>query len=172
MLFPILAWAPIGVFFVLFMLFCRCRYMALLVVSVVCYIATFCFSGLLFHWFTPSGHDCGLNLFFIVFTLILVFAFAIVALHPKVPSCSLFFSVLLILHLFILLDLTRNRCLISYTGWVWGLGQYYTCNSRLLGWFDCFRFHLGHRMTMLSKNYVYTFPLNVTIFFVLNNAEL
>lgn len=124
-------------FFVLFMLFCRCRYMALLVVSVVCYIATFCFSGLLFHWFTPSGHDCGLNLFFIVFTLILVFGFAIVALHPKVPSCSLFFSVLLILPLFILLDLTRNRCLISYTGWVWGLGQYYTCNSRLLGWFDC-----------------------------------
>ncbi|PWZ24059.1 Serine incorporator 2 [Zea mays] len=60
-------------------------YMALLVVSVVCYIATFCFSGLLFHWFTPSGHDCGLNLFFIVFTLILVFAFAIVALHPKKP---------------------------------------------------------------------------------------
>lgn len=162
---------PLVFFFVLFILFCRCRYMALLVVSVVCYIATFCFSGLLFHWFTPSGHDCGLNLFFIVFTLILVFGFAIVALHPKVPSCSLFFSVLLILPLFILLDLTRNRCLISYTGWVWGLEQYYTCNSRFFGWFDCFRFHLGHRMTMLSKNYVYTFPLNVTIFFVLNNAE-
>jgi serine incorporator 1/3 len=60
--------------------------MALLVVSVVCYIATFSFSGLLFHWFTPSGHDCGLNLFFIVFTLMLVFVFAIVALHPKVFS--------------------------------------------------------------------------------------
>jgi len=64
--------------------------MALLVVSVVCYIATFSFSGLLFHWFTPSGHDCGLNLFFIVFTLILVFAFAIIALHPKVSSCASF----------------------------------------------------------------------------------
>ena len=83
--------------------FCRCRYMALLVVSVVCYVATLSFSGLLFHWFTLSGHDCGLNLFFIVFTLILVFAFAIVALHPKVPSCSLFFFFLLILPMFILL---------------------------------------------------------------------
>jgi hypothetical protein len=57
-----------------------------LVVSVVCYIATFSFSGLLFHWFTPSGQDCGLNLFFVVFTLMLVFLFAIVALHPKVFS--------------------------------------------------------------------------------------
>ncbi|AQK75711.1 uncharacterized protein LOC100191588 precursor [Zea mays] len=69
-------------------------YMALLVVSVVCYIATFCFSGLLFHWFTPSGHDCGLNLFFIVFTLILVFAFAIVALHPKINGSLLPASVI------------------------------------------------------------------------------
>jgi hypothetical protein len=60
--------------------------MALLVVSVVCYIATFAFSGMLFHWFTPSGQDCGLNLFFIVSTLILVFVFAIVALHPKVVA--------------------------------------------------------------------------------------
>jgi hypothetical protein len=110
--------------FLLFMLFCRCRYMALLVVSVVCYIATASFSGLLFHWFTPSGHDCGLNMFFIVFTLILVFAFAIVALHPKVPSCSLFFSLLLILTLFILIDSTRNYCLISYTGCIWGSGLY------------------------------------------------
>ncbi|GJM87219.1 hypothetical protein PR202_ga03153 [Eleusine coracana subsp. coracana] len=69
-------------------------YMALLVVSVVCYIATFSFSGLLFHWFTPSGHDCGLNLFFIVFTLILVFAFAIVALHPKINGSLLPASVI------------------------------------------------------------------------------
>ena len=124
---PIFAWASIGVFSIIYTFFCRCRYMALLVVSVVCYIATFSFSGLLFHWFTPSGHDCGLNLFFIVFTLILVFAFAIVALHPKVPSCSLFFFLLLILPMFILLDSTRNYCLISYTGCVWGFGQYYIC---------------------------------------------
>jgi serine incorporator 1/3 len=60
------------------------RYAALLIVSVICYIGTFLFSGLLFHWFTPSGQDCGLNTFFLVFTLILVFVFAIVALHPKV----------------------------------------------------------------------------------------
>ncbi|XP_058105130.1 uncharacterized protein LOC131248731 isoform X2 [Magnolia sinica] len=57
--------------------------MALFVVSLVCYVETFCFSGLLFHWFTPSGLDCGLNTF-IVMTLILVFIFAIVALHPAV----------------------------------------------------------------------------------------
>ncbi|XP_058077351.1 protein POLLENLESS 3-LIKE 1-like isoform X2 [Magnolia sinica] len=59
------------------------RYMALFVVSLVCYVETFSFSGLLFHWFTLSGHDCGLNTF-IVMTLILVFIFAIVALHPAV----------------------------------------------------------------------------------------
>ncbi|KAJ1294784.1 hypothetical protein BS78_01G173300 [Paspalum vaginatum] len=57
---------------------------ALLVVTVVCYLATFAFSGVLFMWFNPSGHDCGLNVFFIVMTLILAFAFAIVALHPQV----------------------------------------------------------------------------------------
>lgn len=60
------------------------RYIALFVVSLVCYLATFVFSGLLFHWFTPSGHDCGLNTFFIVMTLICVFLFLIVALHPAV----------------------------------------------------------------------------------------
>jgi serine incorporator 1/3 len=57
----------------------------MLVVSVVFYNATFSFSG-------PSKHDCGLNLFYIVFTSILVFSFAIVSLHPKVPSHSLFSS--------------------------------------------------------------------------------
>lgn len=61
-----------------------CRYIALFVVSLFCYVATFVFSGLLFHWFTPSGHDCGLNTFFIVMTLISVFVSAIVALHPTV----------------------------------------------------------------------------------------
>lgn len=62
------------------------RYVALLVVSLVCYVLTFGFSGLLFHWFTPSGQDCGLNTFFIVMTLILAFIFAVVALHPAVSS--------------------------------------------------------------------------------------
>ncbi|ERN12372.1 hypothetical protein AMTR_s00025p00104130 [Amborella trichopoda] len=64
-------------------------YIALLSVSVVCYLATFAFSGLLFFWFNPSGNDCGLNVFFIVMTMILAFGFAIVALHPKVNG-SLF----------------------------------------------------------------------------------
>lgn len=67
-----------------------CRYAALLVVSLVCYLATFVFSGLLFHWFTPSGHDCGLNTFFIVMTLIFVFVFAVVVLHPAVSFASHF----------------------------------------------------------------------------------
>uniref|UniRef100_A0A0E0NX46 Serine incorporator n=1 Tax=Oryza rufipogon TaxID=4529 RepID=A0A0E0NX46_ORYRU len=57
---------------------------ALLVVTVVCYLSTFAFSGLLFTWFNPSGHDCGLNVFFITMTIILAFAFAIIALHPQV----------------------------------------------------------------------------------------
>ncbi|THU48546.1 hypothetical protein C4D60_Mb06t00100 [Musa balbisiana] len=69
-------------------------YMALLIVSLVCYVATFSFTGLLFHWFTPSGHDCGLNTFFIVLTLIFVFVFAVVALHPKVNGSLLPASVI------------------------------------------------------------------------------
>ncbi|KAM3308822.1 putative serine incorporator [Capsicum chacoense] len=69
-------------------------YIALLVVSVVCYIATFAFSGILFMWFNPSGHDCGLNVFFIVMTMILAFAFAVIALHPKVNGSLLPASVI------------------------------------------------------------------------------
>ncbi|KAL0797849.1 hypothetical protein Bca101_053023 [Brassica carinata] len=69
-------------------------YAALLVVSLVCYLATFVFSGLLFHWFTPSGHDCGLNTFFIVMTLIFVFVFAVVVLHPAVGGSILPASVI------------------------------------------------------------------------------
>ncbi|CAA2938071.1 probable serine incorporator [Olea europaea subsp. europaea] len=64
-------------------------YVALLVISVVCYLAAFTFSGILFIWFNPSGHDCGLNVFFIVMTLILAFAFAVIALHPKVNGSLL-----------------------------------------------------------------------------------
>ncbi|XP_010929191.1 uncharacterized protein [Elaeis guineensis] len=69
-------------------------YMALFIVSLVCYVTTFSFTGLLFHWFTPSGHDCGLNTFFIVLTLILVLVFAVVALHPKVNGSLLPASVI------------------------------------------------------------------------------
>ncbi|KAF9623088.1 hypothetical protein IFM89_036485 [Coptis chinensis] len=58
------------------------RYAALLVVSVGCYIAAFTFSGLVFIWFNPAGQDCGLNVFFIVMTMILAFGYAILALHP------------------------------------------------------------------------------------------
>ncbi|KAK6913873.1 Serine incorporator/TMS membrane protein [Dillenia turbinata] len=64
-------------------------YVALLVVSVVCYIAAFTFSGILFIWFNPSGDDCGLNVFFIVMTMILAFAFAVIALHPAVNGSLL-----------------------------------------------------------------------------------
>lgn len=69
-------------------------YVALFVVSLVCYVGTFGFSGLLFHWFTPSGLDCGLNTFFIVFTLMLVFIFALVALHPAIGGSILPASVI------------------------------------------------------------------------------
>jgi hypothetical protein len=64
-------------------------YMALLVVSVVCYLASFTFSGLLFHWFTPSSADCQLNTFFIIFTLIIAVSFAVISLHPQVNGSLL-----------------------------------------------------------------------------------
>lgn len=64
-------------------------YIALLSVSAVCYLATYSFSGVLFMWFNPSGHDCGLNVFFIVMTMILAFAFAVIALHPRVNGSLL-----------------------------------------------------------------------------------
>lgn len=69
-------------------------YTALLVVSLVCCIGTIAFSGLLFHFFTPSGHDCGLNTFFIVMALILVFVFAVITLHPSVNGSILPASVI------------------------------------------------------------------------------
>ncbi|KDP40096.1 hypothetical protein JCGZ_02094 [Jatropha curcas] len=69
-------------------------YIALLAVSIVCYLAAFTFSGILFLWFNPSGHDCGLNIFFIVMTMILAFVFAIIALHPTVNGSLLPASVI------------------------------------------------------------------------------
>ncbi|KAM7488716.1 hypothetical protein LguiB_026200 [Lonicera macranthoides] len=64
-------------------------YIALLAVSVACYLAAFVFSGILFIWFNPSGHDCGLNVFFLVMTIILAFSFGVIALHPKVNGSLL-----------------------------------------------------------------------------------
>uniref|UniRef100_A0A7C9DIB5 Serine incorporator n=3 Tax=Opuntia streptacantha TaxID=393608 RepID=A0A7C9DIB5_OPUST len=72
----------------------RFWYIALFVVSLVCYVATFFFSALLFHWFTPSGQDCGLNTFIIVMTLVFAILFAIVALHPAVNGSILPASVI------------------------------------------------------------------------------
>ncbi|KAK9933494.1 hypothetical protein M0R45_020691 [Rubus argutus] len=69
-------------------------YIALLAVSIGCYIAAFAFSGVLFIWFNPSGNDCGLNVFFIVMTMILAFAFAVIALHPTVNGSLLPASVI------------------------------------------------------------------------------
>lgn len=69
-------------------------YIALFVVSLFCYLATFVSSGFLFHWFTPSGHDCGLNTFFIVMALIFAFVFTVVALHPSVGGSVLPASVI------------------------------------------------------------------------------
>ncbi|KVH88055.1 TMS membrane protein/tumor differentially expressed protein [Cynara cardunculus var. scolymus] len=64
-------------------------FVALLAVSITCYIAAFTISGLLFIWFNPSGNDCGLNVFFLVMTMILALSFAIIALHPKVNGSLL-----------------------------------------------------------------------------------
>ncbi|KDO74827.1 hypothetical protein CISIN_1g039061mg [Citrus sinensis] len=52
------------------------------------------FSGILFIWFNPSGHDCGLNVFFIVMTMILAFVFAVIALNPSVNGSLLPASVI------------------------------------------------------------------------------
>lgn len=71
------------------------RYIALLVISIVCYLGAYILSGILFIWFNPSGHDCGLNVFFLVMTMILAFAFAVIALHPKVMNFSLWVLLLL-----------------------------------------------------------------------------
>lgn len=69
-------------------------YVALLVISIGCYLAAFTFSGILFVWFNPSGHDCGLNVFFIVMTMILAFVFAVIALNPSVNGSLLPASVI------------------------------------------------------------------------------
>ncbi|KAK2980463.1 hypothetical protein RJ640_028871 [Escallonia rubra] len=69
-------------------------YVALLIVSITCYLAAFAFSGIQFIWFNPSGHDCGLNVFFIVMTMVLAFSFAVIALHPKVNGSLLPASVI------------------------------------------------------------------------------
>lgn len=69
-------------------------YIALLAVSIGCYLAAFAFSGILFIWFNPSGHDCGLNVFFIVMTMVLAFSFGIIALHPAVNGSLLPASVI------------------------------------------------------------------------------
>ncbi|CAJ1962377.1 unnamed protein product [Sphenostylis stenocarpa] len=69
-------------------------YIALLAVSVGCYIAAFTVSGILFIWFNPSGYDCSINIFFLVMTMILAFVFAIIALHPQVNGSLLPASVI------------------------------------------------------------------------------
>ncbi|KAI5650604.1 hypothetical protein M9H77_36609 [Catharanthus roseus] len=69
-------------------------YIALLVISILCYLGAYALSGVLFIWFNPSGHNCGLNVFFIVMTMILAFAFAVIALHPKVNGSLLPASVI------------------------------------------------------------------------------
>lgn len=70
------------------------RYVALLAVSIACYIVAFTFGGVLFIWFNPSGHDCGLNVFFMVMSLILPVVFTVTALHPTVRITSLSYEVL------------------------------------------------------------------------------
>ncbi|KAI4304100.1 hypothetical protein MLD38_039656 [Melastoma candidum] len=69
-------------------------YVALLVISVGCYIAAFTLSGILFIWFDPSGENCGLNIFFLVMTMTLGFVFGVIALHPRINGSLLPASVI------------------------------------------------------------------------------
>ncbi|KAE9591431.1 putative serine incorporator/TMS membrane protein [Lupinus albus] len=69
-------------------------YIALLAVSIGCYIGAYALSGILFIWFNPSGYDCGLNVFFLVMTMILAFLFAVISLHPQVNGSLLPASVI------------------------------------------------------------------------------
>lgn len=66
------------------------RYVALLAVSVGCYIGAYALSGILFIWFNPAGYDCSINVFFLVMTMILGFLLAIIALHPRVMNRNVF----------------------------------------------------------------------------------
>ncbi|CAI0559752.1 unnamed protein product [Linum tenue] len=69
-------------------------YIALLVISIGCYLGAFGLSGILFIWFNPSSNDCGLNIFFIIMTMVLAFSFAVIALHPAVNGSLLPASVI------------------------------------------------------------------------------
>lgn len=87
------------------------RYIALLVVSLGCYIAAYAVSGILFIWFNPGGYDCGLNVFFLSMTMILCFVFAVVALHPKVMNRKIFMQLKLyfIFHVFVQYEFLGNE---------------------------------------------------------------
>jgi hypothetical protein len=64
-------------------------YIALLAVSLFCFLLAFTMAGLLLHWFAPSGQDCQLNIFFITLSLLLVAAFTAASLHPAVNGSLL-----------------------------------------------------------------------------------
>lgn len=64
-------------------------YVALLVASLISYLAAFTLSGLLYYWFNPSGESCSLNVFFITMTLILAVGFCVLSLHPKINGSLL-----------------------------------------------------------------------------------
>lgn len=63
---------------------------ALLAVTVTCYSLSIVLIGLMFSWFKPEGAgSCGLNVFFIVSTLILSVLFSGISVHPEVQRGSL-----------------------------------------------------------------------------------
>lgn len=69
-------------------------YMGLLAVSIACFVGIIIGTVLMFHWFTPSGHDCQKNVFFITFTLLLVVGFTTISLHPEINGSLLPSSVI------------------------------------------------------------------------------
>ncbi|KAK5772468.1 hypothetical protein PVK06_048757 [Gossypium arboreum] len=94
--------------------FCSFKYIALLAISIGCYLATFAFSGILFIWFNPSGHDCGLNVFFIVMTMVLAFSFGITALHPAVNGSLLPASVISVYCAYVCYTGLSSECLFFF----------------------------------------------------------
>lgn len=69
-------------------------YIALLVVSVACYVAVIVGAVFMFHWFVPGGEDCPLNSFYITSTILLAFIFTLCSLHPEINGSLLPASVI------------------------------------------------------------------------------
>jgi len=114
--------------------------MALLVISVAGFIGVITIAVALFAWFTPAGQDCQLNVFFVSFSLLLVFAFTLLGLHPEVNGSLLPSSVIGLYSMYLCWSALSAEprtyvCnglaehLKSVSGWTLGLGMLSTLLS-------------------------------------------